>query len=200
MLLLFFCTTKTCSHQQVKLIQTFLQIRRKVLVLIQEWGKRFERDHDIMPLFFDVYQALLKKGLEFPGASEIHFLKKVFSNPNQEPSSPAKVKKSVDDLPPKYQKIIQEMNLLKGNINFTNELLDETRTRQQLKENETVLDLLKALKEMENKLFELIQSCENEDVMAVCLLVNEDMQKTFTRFKQIKNNERPESFMPGEYL
>lgn len=60
--------------------------------------------------------------------------------------------------------------------------------------------MLKALKEMENKLFELIQSCENEDVMAVCLLVNEDMQKTFTRFKQIKNNERPESFMPGEYL
>lgn len=71
------------------------------------------------------------------------------------------------------------MNLLKGNINFTNELLDETRTKQQLKENETVLDLLKALKEMENKLFELIQTCENEDVMAVCLLVNEDMQKTF---------------------
>lgn len=94
-----------------------------------------------------------------------------------------KEKKLVSDLPPKYQKIISEMNLLKGNINFTNELLDETRTKQQLKENETVLDLLKALKEMENKLFELIQTCENEDVMAVCLLVNEDMQKTFQRFK-----------------
>ena len=111
-----------------------------------------------------------------------------------------KEKKLVSDLPPKYQKIISEMNLLKGNINFTNELLDETRTKQQLKENETVLDLLKALKEMENKLFELIQTCENEDVMAVCLLVNEDMQKTFQRFKQIKNNEKPEAFMPGEYL
>lgn len=67
------------------------------------------------------------------------------------------------------------MNLLKGNINFTNELLDGVRTKQQLKENDTVLDLLKALKEMENKLFELIQTCENEDIMAICLLVNEDM-------------------------
>jgi hypothetical protein len=66
------------------------------------------------------------------------------------------VKKSVDDLPPKYQKIVQEMNLLKGNINFTNELLDGIRTKQELKDNDTVLDLLKALKEMENKLFELI--------------------------------------------
>ena len=53
---------------------------------------------------------------------------------------------------------------------------------------------------MENKLFELIQSCENEDIMAICLLVNEDMQKTFQRFKAIKNNERPEAFMPGEYV
>jgi hypothetical protein len=67
------------------------------------------------------------------------------------------------------------MNLLKGNINFTNELLDSIKTKQELKENDTVLDLLKALKEMEAKLFELIQSCENEDVMAICLLVNEDM-------------------------
>jgi hypothetical protein len=34
--------------------------------LIEQWGKRFERDHDIMPLFSDVYNALKKKGLEFP--------------------------------------------------------------------------------------------------------------------------------------
>lgn len=154
-----------------------------------------------MPLFSDVYKALLKKGIEFPSSSSsAHSPDKGFAQPSQEAGSPMKEKKLVSDLPPKYQKIISEMNLLKGNINFTNELLDETRTKQQLKENETVLDLLKALKEMENKLFELIQTCENEDVMAVCLLVNEDMQKTFQRFKQIKNNEKPEAFMPGEYL
>ena len=35
--------------------------------------------------------------------------------------------------------------------------------------------------------------------MAVCLLVNEDMQKTFTRFKDIKNDKKPDGFMPGEY-
>lgn len=154
-----------------------------------------------MPLFSDVYKALQKKGIEFPSSSSsVHSPDKGFAQPSQEAGSPMKEKKLVSDLPPKYQKIVSEMNLLKGNINFTNELLDETRTKQQLKENETVLDLLKALKEMENKLFELIQTCENEDVMAVCLLVNEDMQKTFQRFKQIKNNEKPEAFMPGEYL
>jgi hypothetical protein len=127
-----------------------------------------------MPLFSDVYNALIKKGIEFPGSEAAEV-----PQPNSNSGSPVKVQKSVEDLPPKYQKIVSEMNLLKGNINFTNELLDSIRTKQELKENDTVLDLLKALKEMEAKLFELIGSCENEDVMAICLLVNEDMQKTF---------------------
>lgn len=42
-------------------------------------------------------------------------------------------------------------------------------------QNETLIDLVKALKEMEPKLFELIQKELNEDVMAICLLVNEDL-------------------------
>jgi hypothetical protein len=37
--------------------------------LIRQWGKKFQRDHDIMPLFSDVYNALVKKGVEFPGES-----------------------------------------------------------------------------------------------------------------------------------
>lgn len=48
------------------------------------------------------------------------------------------------------------MNLLKGNINFTNEIIDQTKSKQELKENDTLVDLLKALKEMEEKLFNLI--------------------------------------------
>jgi len=71
------------------------------------------------------------------------------------------------------------MNLLKGNINFTNELIDNCKSRDSLKSNDTLIDLLKALKEMEAKLFDLIQTTENEDVLNMCLLVNEDMQKTF---------------------
>jgi replicative DNA helicase len=84
-------------------------------------------------------------------------------------------KKKVSDLAPKYQKIVKEMNLLKGNINFTNEIIDNCTCKADAKNNETLIDLLKALKEMEPKLFELIQSVEEEDIMAICLLVNEDM-------------------------
>jgi len=34
------------------------EIHNKVLGLIKSWGERFEKDHDIMPLFSDVYKAL----------------------------------------------------------------------------------------------------------------------------------------------
>ena len=45
------------------------QIHSKVLNLIETWGKRFERSHDILPLFSDVYKALLKRGTQFPSSS-----------------------------------------------------------------------------------------------------------------------------------
>ena len=40
------------------------------MVLLEQWGKKFEKDHDILPLFSDVYKALKKKGIEFPDSSE----------------------------------------------------------------------------------------------------------------------------------
>ena len=42
------------------------EIHKKVLNMIQIWGKKFEKDHDILPLFNDVYNAMLIKGIEFP--------------------------------------------------------------------------------------------------------------------------------------
>lgn len=51
-----------------------------------------------MPLFSDVYNALLKKGVEFPGSESTEI--------PQNEGSPVKAKKNVQDLPPKYQKIV----------------------------------------------------------------------------------------------
>lgn len=48
--------------------------------------------------------------------------------------------------------MVEDMNLLKGNINLTNEMMDGCKTKQDLKENDLITDLMKALKEMEPKL------------------------------------------------
>lgn len=78
------------------------------------------------------------------------------------------------------------MNLLKGNINLANEMIDNCKTREQLRDNDVLIDLMKSLKEMEPKLITLIESTENEDVLDVLLLTNEDMHFTFQRFLDIK--------------
>ena len=52
---------------------------------------------------------------------------------------------------------------------------------------------------MESKLHEKIGTTEDEDITACLMLVNDDMQKTFQRFKQIKNGQKLDNFVPGEY-
>jgi hypothetical protein len=51
---------------------------------------------------------------------------------------------------------------------------------------------------MEPKLFELVATLEDEEMMKVCLLVNDDLHKTFARYTKLKNGKKPEAFIPGE--
>lgn len=68
---------------------------------------------------------------------------------------------------------MNDMNLVKGNINFTNEIIDSTKPGD--RSNETLNDLFKTLTMMEPKLFGLIAQIENEEVMQACLMVNDDL-------------------------
>ena len=59
-------------------------------------------------------------------------------------------------------------------------------------------DLIRTLKEMEPKLFELLATLGDEEMMKVCLLVNDDLHKSFQRFEKLKRGKKPEVFIPGE--
>lgn len=56
-------------------------------------------------------------------------------------------------MPRKYQKLIGDMNLVKGNINLTNEIIDSVQPGEN---NDTLNDLFNTLVTMEPKLFSLI--------------------------------------------
>ena len=56
-------------------------------------------------------------------------------------------------MPRKYQKLIGDMNLVKGNINLTNEIIDSVQPGEN---NDTLNDLFNTLTSMEPKLFNLI--------------------------------------------
>lgn len=91
-------------------------------------------------------------------------------------------------LPRKYQKLVGDMNLVKGNINLTNEIIDGLNPGDS---SETLIDLVNTLTSMEPKLMNLIGQIENEDAMNVCLLVNDDLQNTFKRYNCIKDGKKP---------
>lgn len=114
----------------------------------------------------------------------------------QEKRPQAEAGKEEGKVPKKYLKLIGDMNLVKGNINFTNEIIDSTKPGD--RSNETLNDLFKTLTQMEPKLFGLIAQIENENVMTACLLVNDDLQKTFKRYHAIREGKKPEKFVPGE--
>ena len=76
------------------------------------------------------------------------------------------------------------MNLVKGNINLTNEIMDSVDPGE--KNNDALNDLFNTLTQMEPKLFNLISQVEHEDVLQVTLLVNDDLQKTFLRYHAIR--------------
>ena len=39
---------------------------------------------------------------------------------------------------------------------------------------------------------------EDEEMLKVCLLVNDDLHKTFGRYEKLKKGKKPELFIPGE--
>jgi hypothetical protein len=44
----------------------------------------------------------------------------------------------------------------------------------------------------------MIPEIDNEQVMQACLLVNDDLQKTFSRVRCLKQGQKPQKFVPGE--
>jgi len=52
---------------------------------------------------------------------------------------------------------------------------------------------------MEAKLFEMIATLEDdEEILKVCLLVNDDLHKTLQRYDKLRKGKKPEVFIPGE--
>lgn len=52
----------------------------------------------------------------------------------------------------KYQKLLNDMNLVKGNINLTNQIIDTSKPADTEKEDNSLNDLIKTLKDMEPKM------------------------------------------------
>ena len=74
---------------------------------------------------------------------------------------------------------------MKGNVNFTNEIIDACDPREDVTANDILTELITTLKGMEDKMITMISSIESEDVMNLALLINDDLHKTFKRYEKL---------------
>ena len=145
--------------------------------MIQQWAIRFKDKQDTLPLFYQLYDALKKRGVEFPPVQQQS------GQGESQPQAPAPKtvaakqssksdNKGTDGVAPKYQKLMQDMNQVKGNINFTNEVIDQCEPG---KVNETLADMYRALKKVEPKVQGVITQVEDEALVNACIIINDDI-------------------------
>ena len=65
-------------------------------------------------------------------------------------------------------------------------MIDVANPRDRVADNDILRELVNTLKGMEKKLFGLIASLDNEQMMNLTLQINDDMHKTFGRYKKLE--------------
>ena len=76
-------------------------------------------------------------------------------------------------------------------------MIDAANCRDGVSSNEILKELIHTLKGMEKKLYSLIASIENEQMMNLTLLINDDLHKTIGRYKKLEARRKPEAFIPS---
>ena len=62
-----------------------------------------------------------------------------------------------------------------NNVILANEMIDAADDSEDVSQNEAIVDVVNSIKSMEQKLVELITKIKHEDLMNMCLLLNDDV-------------------------
>ena len=91
-----------------------------------------------------------------------------------------------------------DLEVVKGNINLTNELIDAADPSANVNLNDVLVEMVSTLRGMEEKMYSLISAMDDEGMMNLTLLINDDLNKTLARFKKLEKGQQPEAFVPSE--
>lgn len=69
-----------------------------------------------------------------------------------------------------------------NNVILANEMIDECDPRDDVRENEALIDVMNSIKTMESKLEQLVLKLKHEDLMNYLLVLNDDLKTTLQRY------------------
>ncbi|XP_055753787.1 target of Myb1 membrane trafficking protein-like isoform X3 [Salvelinus fontinalis] len=143
-----------------------LVLHDRVLSLIQAWADAF-RSSPALTGVVSVYEDLRRKGLEFPmteldGYSPIH--------------TPNRVKKLKTDL-----------GVVRGNLTVMSDMMSQLDpATAKNSDTELLQELYAACKDMQDKIMELVPRLSEEKLTEELLVVNDEINATFTRYQRFQ--------------
>ena len=194
-------------------------IQMKVLGLIKKWGIKYSNGIPTAN-FANIYQNLMKSGVFFPNDYQSSYqqyikiskpvnkpLPPVYSNPNP-PVENKKVSNEVDfdyvenikfSLNPskyehKYKKLVKYLGTMVENIALANEIIDNLKPGEM---DDSLKEVVHTLRSGNNRIIETVDSGRLKDpkLMSITIDVQEDINRTMTRWEFLKNRMKPDPFL-----
>ena len=190
------------------------EVQIKILYLIKKWANKFQKYNTIIPNFTSTYENLKNNDVEFPDDIESTYEKYLgndnegnnksnnnkYNNINNLVSSENKnyVKKINLDLRTtsyerKYKRLVNKLDDWTQQIQDANVLMDMAN------ENGFDDELRGICNDLETGKTQLIDTIESgklkdEKLMQISLGVQDDIEMTLTRWNDVKNGKKPQSF------
>ena len=98
------------------------------------------------------------------------------------------------NLDEKHLKLKGQLDVVLENILLANEMIDGCDPRDDMSENEPLIDVITSIQNMETKLENLCFKLKNEEVMNYLLKLNDDLKQTIMRYQRLKKGNRPAKF------
>jgi hypothetical protein len=193
------------------------EVQAMILYLIKKWGLKFESYKEILPNFSEFYKALKNSNVTFPDEIQggyqkyigqempsenyenIQNIEKIENIENDNFEQTHQVQNESYDLNPnnydkKYHKVLDKLSVWVENIILANDIIDNTEVGSQV--DDGLIPVVDNLRSAENELVIYIQEkVKNEKLLGIMLSINDDINKTITRYDTIRARRKPEKFV-----
>ncbi|ONK62647.1 uncharacterized protein A4U43_C07F6380 [Asparagus officinalis] len=186
-------------QEMIKIVRkkTDMQVRDKILVLLDSWQEAFGGPGGKYPQYYWAYTELKRSGVEFPQRSPDSAL--IFTTPVTHPAAPSRYPQIGYGMPSNSSVRLDEaMASEMANLSLTD--LDRYRSVMELLsdmlkavkpvdreavKDEVIVDLVSQCRTNQKKLMELVNSTGDEELLGQGLALNDDLQSLLAKHDAI---------------
>ncbi|KAH7297101.1 hypothetical protein KP509_26G053600 [Ceratopteris richardii] len=188
---------KDILHDMVKVAKKNkdLQVREKILSLIDTWQEAFGGPHGRYPQYFQAYDELRRTGAIFPRRTEnatpmftppqTHPIASNFPSPPRSPSRmPAGAESSrQSELPPLS---LSDIHNARSGMDVLSEMLNaiDPRNKQALRD-EVIMELVEQCYTAERRVMQLVNTTSDEELLRQGLALNDDLKRVLAKHDAI---------------